>query len=110
MTFSKTYLSILVGVLQLLGAQSASVPINSAQSPISISKGTVRFQDICEGKDDGTMLADPENCQQFYVCYDGEGALASCLRRNCFVEKDTACEPCPGCQHNVVAGASPIEV
>jgi hypothetical protein len=68
------------------------------------------MDDICTGKEDGTLLPDPDNCQQFFVCYDEEAALASCLRRNCFNAKEGTCEPCPGCGYTVLSKGSLIKV
>jgi len=100
----KSFLSIIAGavLLQALGAQASRLQKAVPQSrvfPSHHSSSPVHALDICEGKEDGTMLPDSENCQYFYVCYDGEAALASCLRRYCFKAKDSNCVPCAGCEY-----------
>ncbi|KAF2432516.1 hypothetical protein EJ08DRAFT_732287 [Tothia fuscella] len=110
MASTKRNLCILVGFLQFFGAQSASVPKHSPQYPISVPVSSFKFADVCEGKEDGTFFPDPDNCQRFFVCYDGEGALASCLRRYCFNKDHDTCEPCAGCNTKVELERSPIEI
>jgi hypothetical protein len=105
MIFNKKSIVLVFGVLQFLGAQAASVSKYSLHSP------PVFTRDACEGQEDGTMLPDPENCQYFFVCYDGEAALASCLRRNCFDPEISNCRPCAGCGYKADSEqSSPIEV
>lgn len=96
----KSFISIFSSLvlLQALGAH-ATRPQRAELSRVYPSHRvhTLYEDDVCAGMEDGTLLPDPDNCQLFYVCYDGEGALASCLRRNCFKDDIKNCVPCAGC-------------
>jgi len=107
----KNIFFVLSGVaLFLSGAHSACLPEGQKQTSLHSYGDATRTEDPCSGKEDGTMLPDPDNCQYFFVCYDGESALASCLRRNCFDADTTSCRPCAGCDYPFSSKSQPIEI